>query len=52
MLNQLQGFTLVRDSDDEWDWKDEETKIYMVKYAYKKLQNGIKGEDEALYDKF
>jgi len=43
---------LVKDSDDEWQWKDEEIKVYTVKFAYKKLQNGIKGEDEVFYDKF
>jgi len=41
-----------RKKEDECVWKDIKTQIYMVKSAYRKLQNGIMGEEANLYKNF
>jgi len=49
---QVRGNTLKNNGEDEWIWNDEETQVYTMKLAYKRLYNLNRGEEGCTYDIF
>jgi len=37
--------TICRDEQDEWVWRDNNSEMYTVKLAYKKLNNKLMGKE-------
>ena len=52
VIHQIQGIMLRRDMEDELVQIREDNSKYSVKLAYKRVNNEVRGDDEALFEAF
>jgi len=52
LMREVEGTTLLRDREDERIWNDDETKVYTVNSAYKKLNKSNGTQQENLFELF
>ena len=52
LMNEIEGISLSREMEDEWQWRDDKTQVYTVNSAYTKLKNDKFVQDGFSYSEF
>jgi len=52
LMNEIEGISLSREREDEWQWRDDKTQVYTVNSAYTKLKNDKFVQDGFSYSEF